>query len=108
MRRAALAQVCEHLMASSSKNSIESSGTPTRGPELRLVQGNSSPDFGWRLGGRIVRSLPDRTVHFSPEPRERPAFLSPWLREGGVISACLQCGVCTASCDLVKSDEAFP
>ncbi|HMK98229.1 MAG TPA: 4Fe-4S dicluster domain-containing protein, partial [Acidimicrobiales bacterium] len=66
-----------------------------------------APDYGFRLHGRRTAVLPDRSFDFVVRPHsglfaERHA---PLMRS---LEACLQCGACTATCDLANDDNLFP
>jgi quinone-modifying oxidoreductase subunit QmoC len=65
-------------------------------------------DFGWRLQGKPVTVLEDRS--FDLRSAERPAgeFLAGYCRDIKTLQTCLQCGACTASCNLAEEGSLFP
>jgi quinone-modifying oxidoreductase subunit QmoC len=65
------------------------------------------PDFGWRLHGRPVSVLPDRSFDLAA-PNQAGSFLEPFCLDLGALQACLQCGACTATCDLAGEEGLFP
>lgn len=67
-------------------------------------------DFGWRLHGKSSRLLNDSSLALRP-PRQPAAlaFLNDFCADVNSAATCLQCGVCTAICQLAKSQGAtFP
>lgn len=67
----------------------------------------AAPDFGWRLHGRVTTVLPDRSFDLA-EPEQRSSFARRHLHDVSSLQACLQCGTCTATCDLASDDTMFP
>lgn len=66
-------------------------------------------DYGWRLHGRPVGVLSDRSFHLLPDSRAASAkMLAPYGVETKDLVSCLQCGMCTASCNLVEEGNQFP
>jgi quinone-modifying oxidoreductase, subunit QmoC len=65
-------------------------------------------DFGWRLHGRMVGVLPDRSYRLAPADDSTEAALDPYRANLNSLQACLQCGACTASCGLVGEQSLFP
>lgn len=83
----------------------------------------AAPDYGWRLHGRLTTTLPDRSFDLAPPGSDGGAAgRNGHSRNGhprdervshrgfgaGDLSACLQCGACTATCDLATDDSPFP
>lgn len=65
-------------------------------------------DFGWRLGGQPVGVLRDRSLVL-PRPATGPvSSLLRFFPDPEALTACLQCGICTASCDLAEPQGRFP
>ena len=74
-----------------------------------------APDYGFRLRGRSTSVLPDRSFDLAPEPgrqgragSESGCFSRRHRSDVESLQACLQCGVCTASCDLTDEGSLFP
>jgi quinone-modifying oxidoreductase subunit QmoC len=65
-------------------------------------------DFGWRLQGRSVGVLADRSYKLVPSERSRDGVLDPYSGNLTALRACLQCGTCTASCTLAGEHGHFP
>ena len=67
-------------------------------------------DYGWRLQGRSVGVLADRSVSLldGPERRGPAEVLAPWCADTSTLSMCLQCGICAASCNLAEEGSRFP
>ncbi len=66
-------------------------------------------DYGWRLHGRTVSVLKDRSFTLIAE--SRPAamkMLAGCHVDTSTLVACLQCGMCTASCNLAEEGSLFP
>ena len=83
----------------------------------------AAPDYGWRLHGRVTTVLADRSFDLAPPgsgggPANGNGHLGDrhsgngrvrHNRFGGAdLSSCLQCGACTATCDLATDDSLFP
>lgn len=67
-------------------------------------------DFGWRLHGKMSRLLNDSSLVLLP-PRQAAALalLKAYSADEHSAASCLQCGVCTAVCQLADSQGAtFP
>jgi quinone-modifying oxidoreductase, subunit QmoC len=64
-------------------------------------------DYGWRLRGRPVTELADRSSDLSRPARIR-SFLDNYCADVGTLTTCLQCGACTASCGLAEEGNLFP
>jgi quinone-modifying oxidoreductase, subunit QmoC len=67
----------------------------------------NAPDFGWRLHGRVVTVLADRSSDLGAVSPSG-AFLEPYCRDVHTLQSCLQCGACTATCGLAEEDSLFP
>ena len=65
-------------------------------------------DFGWRLHGRSVGVLAERSFKLVPSERPAERVLDPYWGNLSVLQACLQCGTCTANCSLVGEHSQFP
>ncbi|MGA2068106.1 MAG: 4Fe-4S dicluster domain-containing protein [Thermoguttaceae bacterium] len=65
-------------------------------------------DFGWRLHGRSVGVLAERSFKLVPSERPAEGVLDPYWGNLNVLQACLQCGTCTANCSLVGENSQFP
>jgi quinone-modifying oxidoreductase subunit QmoC len=65
------------------------------------------PDYGFRLHGKRTSVLPDRSFDLAVPPHSGSFTRrhAPAMRR---LEACLQCGACTASCDLARDDTLFP
>ena len=63
-------------------------------------------DFGWRLRGRPINGLADRSFDLAANPDS--SFLKPYCLDVATLQACLQCGACTATCDLAGDEGLFP
>jgi quinone-modifying oxidoreductase subunit QmoC len=64
-------------------------------------------DFGWRVGGRVTTVMRDLSFDLAFDGANSD-FLRPYRRDRAGIEACLQCGVCTATCDLAGDSARFP
>ena len=64
-------------------------------------------DFGWLLQGKAVKVLPDRSYDLAAA-KSNGAFLEPYCLDLGTLQSCLQCGACTATCDLAGEEGLFP
>ena len=51
--------------------------------------------------------LPDRSFDLAA-PKQAGSFLEPFCLDVGALQACLQCGACTATCDLAGEEGLFP
>jgi quinone-modifying oxidoreductase subunit QmoC len=66
-------------------------------------------DYGWRFHGRPVRVLEDRSSTLQATDRQAAAaLLSRYCADGASLTSCLQCGACTASCNLAEEGSLFP
>ena len=65
-------------------------------------------DFGWRLHGRSVGVLAERSFKLVPSESADGRGLGSVLGNLSVLQACLQCGTCTANCSLVGEHSQFP
>jgi len=69
----------------------------------------NTTDFGWRLHGRISTVLPDHSFDLVPGLATADAPLGrDHRREVRGLESCLQCGACTATCDLAGDEGLFP
>ena len=64
-------------------------------------------DFGWLVHGRPVKVLEDRSFDLSAA-KAHSAFLEPYCLDVATLQSCLQCGACTATCDLAGDQGLFP
>jgi len=64
-------------------------------------------DYGWRLHGRLVTVLRDRSTELS-RPERIPSFLTGYVSDLDTLKACLQCGACTATCGLAEEGSLVP
>jgi quinone-modifying oxidoreductase subunit QmoC len=64
-------------------------------------------DYGWRLRGRVVTVLQDRSFDLSAS-KPSGSFLAPYCRDVSTLSSCLQCGACTATCGLSGEASLLP
>jgi quinone-modifying oxidoreductase subunit QmoC len=72
------------------------------------ARGAASLDFGWRLRGKPIRVLPDFSLRLSHTfPSAAAASLSGYCDAESLVS-CLQCGTCTATCNLSEAADLFP
>lgn len=67
----------------------------------------SPNDFGWLLHGRPVSTLPDKSFDLAAVKGDG-AFLRPYCLDVTTLQSCLQCGACTATCDLAGDEGLFP
>ena len=63
-------------------------------------------DFGWLVRGRPVDVLADRSFDLAANPNS--SFLKPYCLDVATLQSCLQCGACTATCELAGEQGAFP
>jgi len=63
-------------------------------------------EFGWLLRGKAIAVLPDRS--FDLAARSDGSFLEPYCQDVATLRSCLQCGACTATCDLAGDEGLFP
>jgi quinone-modifying oxidoreductase subunit QmoC len=63
-------------------------------------------EFGWLLHGKAIDVLPDRS--FDLAARSDGSFLEPYCQDVATLQSCLQCGACTATCDLAGDEGLFP
>jgi quinone-modifying oxidoreductase subunit QmoC len=66
-----------------------------------------SSDFGWLLGGRPVTVLVDKSFDLAAGDPDG-SFLEPYCLDVATLQSCLQCGACTATCDLAGDEGLFP
>ncbi|MGA2037505.1 MAG: 4Fe-4S dicluster domain-containing protein, partial [Acidimicrobiales bacterium] len=64
-------------------------------------------DFGWRFHGRPTTVPPDGSFELAAAQPDS-SFLEPYCRDLPGLRSCLQCGVCTATCDLAGDEGRFP
>ncbi|MGA3216098.1 MAG: 4Fe-4S dicluster domain-containing protein [Acidimicrobiales bacterium] len=64
-------------------------------------------EFGWLWHGKPVRLLADRSFDLAAA-RAHGAFLEPYCLDVATLKSCLQCGACTATCDLAGEEGLFP
>jgi quinone-modifying oxidoreductase, subunit QmoC len=76
--------------------------------ETRRPLGTEHADYGWRFHGRHVGVLPDRSYRLVPADQQVDGILAPYRANLTTLQACLQCGTCTANCDLVGPHSHFP
>jgi quinone-modifying oxidoreductase subunit QmoC len=76
------------------------------GPKGATLSKASLSDFGWLLRGRPVDQLADRSFDLAASPDS--SFLKPYCLDLATLQACLQCGACTATCDLAGEEGLFP
>src|ERR1035437_1683808 len=79
--------------------------------KLRGISSKSDllPDYGWRFHGWPVRVLEDRSSTLQATDRQATAaLLSRYCADGASLVSCLQCGACTASCNLAGKESLFP
>ncbi len=65
-------------------------------------------DFGWLLHGRPVEHCWLTGPSISPAAEADGAFLKPYCLDVATLQSCLQCGACTATCDLAGDEGLFP
>jgi len=109
-----------------SSEESEPAGSNGRDPDRGLLELDSShtvasksrgssskphalPDYGWRFHGRLVRVLEDRSSTLQATDRQAAAaLLSRYCADSASLISCLQCGACTASCNLAEEGSLFP
>ena len=64
-------------------------------------------DFGWLLHGKPVNVLADKSYELATA-KTNVAFLEPYCLDISTLQSCLQCGACTATCDLAGDQGLFP
>jgi quinone-modifying oxidoreductase subunit QmoC len=64
-------------------------------------------DFGWLLRGTPIKELPDKSFDLATA-NPNSSFLKPYCLDVATLQSCLQCGACTASCDLAGEKGLFP
>ena len=64
-------------------------------------------DFGWRLRGNPISVLPDKSFELAAANPDS-SFLKPYCLDVATLQSCLQCGACTATCDLATEEGLFP
>jgi quinone-modifying oxidoreductase subunit QmoC len=75
----------------------------SKGATLRKT---GSSDFGWLLRGRPIHLLEDKSFDLAGSPDS--SFLRPYCLDVATLQSCLQCGACTATCDLAGDEGLFP
>jgi len=66
-------------------------------------------DYGWRLHGRPVGVLKDRSFQLNAMGQPAAAaLLSRYCADDASLMSCLQCGMCTANCHLAEEGSLFP
>jgi len=75
----------------------------TKGAKLETMGPNG---FGWLLRGRPVDLLEDRSLDLAASPDG--SFLKPYCLDVATLQSCLQCGACTATCELAGEEGLFP
>ena len=65
-------------------------------------------DYGWRFRGQPVRVLRDHSFELYTNFQAAPDLLRPYGNGTAALPACLQCGACTASCNLAQDGRLFP
>jgi quinone-modifying oxidoreductase subunit QmoC len=66
-------------------------------------------DYGWRLHGHPVAVLKDRSFTlYSTSEAAAVTLLRPYGDGVASLTSCLQCGACTARCDLADAPDLFP
>ena len=74
-----------------------------------IARRHSLQDYGWRLHRRPVRVLKDHSFILQPaRQRAAAALLWRYCADGASLMSCLQCGMCTASCNLAENGSLFP
>jgi quinone-modifying oxidoreductase subunit QmoC len=85
------------------------SGSILSKAEGSVARPHSLHDYGWRLHGRPVRVLKDHSFSLQPARQHAAAaLLSRYCADGASLMSCLQCGMCTASCNLAEEGNLFP
>ena len=77
-------------------------------PETSAPPGSKKTDFGWRLRGTSVTVLEDRSFDLRDADRPAGSFLAGYCSDITTLQTCLQCGACTASCNLAEEGSLFP
>jgi len=72
-----------------------------------MGQKTGTRDYGWRLHGRVVTVLPDRSFELA-SVTPSGSFLEPYCPDVTTLQSCLQCGACTANCGLADGESLFP
>lgn len=65
-------------------------------------------DYGWRLDGRPVSILKDRSFVLFATSEGAADLLRPYGNGTASLPSCLQCGACTARCNLAQDGRLFP
>ncbi len=88
---------------------LDSPRTAISKPRRDSSKPRALPDYGWRFHGRTVRVLEDRSSALQATDRQAAAaLLSRYCADGASLMSCLQCGMCTASCNLAEEGNMFP
>lgn len=67
------------------------------------------PDYGWRFQGQRLRFLKDRSFTLDAARQSAVAVLvSSYCSDSASLASCLQCGMCTASCNVAEEGSLFP
>src|ERR1035438_8805281 len=78
----------------------------SRSEETKFSVPRPAIDFGWRLRGSTIRLLRDSSLTLFPvRQRATAALLTQYCPDGNSLLSCLQCGACTVSCHLARSEE---
>jgi quinone-modifying oxidoreductase, subunit QmoC len=72
------------------------------------AESSGTTDFGWRLRGTPVTVLEDRSFDLRDAERPPGSFLAGYCSDVTTLQTCLQCGACTASCNLAEEGSLFP
>jgi quinone-modifying oxidoreductase subunit QmoC len=64
-------------------------------------------DFGWRFHDRPTTVPPDGSFELSAAQIDS-SLLAQFHRDLARLGSCLQCGICTATCELAGDDGSFP
>jgi hypothetical protein len=76
---------------------------------MKSPKAHSIKDYGWRLHGQPVRVLKDRSFRLNATGQPAAAaLLSRYCADSASLMACLQCGMCTANCNLAEEGSLFP
>jgi len=77
------------------------------GKERRQESVAVGADFGWRLHGKIVRSLSDSSLQLPSRQLALAARLTEHCTSGTPLQSCLQCGACTVTRRLAGSLKEY-
>jgi quinone-modifying oxidoreductase, subunit QmoC len=76
---------------------------------MKSAKAQTLTDYGWRFRGQPVRVLNDRS--FTLDSTRQPAvtvLVASYCADGASLISCLQCGMCTASCNVAEEGSLFP